>query len=192
MRGRWSSERVERLRRLWAEGVSAEAIAAEFGDISRGAVLGKVFRLRRRDHGDAQTKSQAGKTAQPSRKRAAAMSDAPAPPHSVWPWRRGPARPRMRLRPRLASPPKRGCSLFELTNASCRWPHGRPGTPAFHFCGIPEADLEHGIPYCAAHMRRAFGASADTPERPRRGMPINVSARTGGSFNRGAPRRVRS
>ena len=49
-----------------------------------------------------------------------------------------------------------GKTLFELTNESCRWPHGRPGTTAFHFCGVPGADLEGGRPYCERHARRAY------------------------------------
>jgi hypothetical protein len=49
-------------------------------------------------------------------------------------------------------------SLLELTNITCRWPHGRPGTDRFFFCGAPEADLERGIPYCARHMQRAYPA----------------------------------
>lgn len=52
----------------------------------------------------------------------------------------------------------RGKSLLELTSDSCRWPHGRPGSPRFYFCGAPGADLENGRPYCARHMRRAFRA----------------------------------
>jgi GcrA cell cycle regulator len=56
----------------------------------------------------------------------------------------------------IAQSAKRGKTLLELTNNTCRWPHGRPGTEKFHFCGAPEADLERGIPYCARHMRRAY------------------------------------
>jgi GcrA cell cycle regulator len=52
--------------------------------------------------------------------------------------------------------PRRGKSLLELTNETCRWPHGRRGH--FFFCGEPGADLENGMPYCARHARRAFRA----------------------------------
>ena len=47
-------------------------------------------------------------------------------------------------------------SLFQLTNHCCRWPHGRPGTKNFFFCGAGGADVENGQPYCAEHMRRAY------------------------------------
>jgi len=41
----WTDERVERLKELWAQGMSASEIADELGDISRNAVIGKAHRL---------------------------------------------------------------------------------------------------------------------------------------------------
>src|SRR4051812_31987684 len=41
----WTDERVERLTKLWAEGLSASQIAAQLGGVSRNAVIGKVHRL---------------------------------------------------------------------------------------------------------------------------------------------------
>src|SRR5690606_38197496 len=41
----WSDERVELLRKLWTEGLSASQIAAELGGVTRNAVIGKVHRL---------------------------------------------------------------------------------------------------------------------------------------------------
>src|SRR6056297_2884174 len=41
----WNDERVEQLKKLWAEGKSASQIAVESGGISRNAVIGKVHRL---------------------------------------------------------------------------------------------------------------------------------------------------
>ena len=41
----WTDERVARLTKLWAEGLSASQIAADLGDVSRNAVIGKVHRL---------------------------------------------------------------------------------------------------------------------------------------------------
>jgi len=59
-----------------------------------------------------------------------------------------------------------GKTLFELTNDSCRWPHGQPGTKAFHFCGAPGADLEGGRPYCERHARRAYVGKRKTAAAP--------------------------
>src|SRR5580700_3480057 len=41
----WTEERVENLKKLWGEGLSASQIAAELGGITRNAVIGKVHRL---------------------------------------------------------------------------------------------------------------------------------------------------
>jgi hypothetical protein len=43
---KWTDERVELLKKLWADGLlSASQIAAELGGISRNSVIGKVHRL---------------------------------------------------------------------------------------------------------------------------------------------------
>ena len=41
----WTDERVETLKKLWTDGLSASQIAAELGGITRNAVIGKVHRL---------------------------------------------------------------------------------------------------------------------------------------------------
>src|SRR5207247_7634706 len=41
----WTDERVEALKKLWTDGLSASQIAAELGGITRNAVIGKVHRL---------------------------------------------------------------------------------------------------------------------------------------------------
>lgn len=42
----WTDERVEILKKLWAEGLSASQIAAQLGGVTRNAVIGKVHRLK--------------------------------------------------------------------------------------------------------------------------------------------------
>lgn len=42
----WTDERVELLKKLWSEGLSASQIAAQLGGVSRNAVIGKVHRLK--------------------------------------------------------------------------------------------------------------------------------------------------
>lgn len=149
MRGQsWTVERVALLRKLWGEGETAVAIADCLGGMSRSAVLGKVFRLRLPvvdGAADAKRKpaaltDQVDKAASPARRR-----------------RSGVRKNRAQAAPTKTTQRK---TLLELTNNTCRWPHGRPGTEKFFFCGAPEADLEKGIPYCARHMRRAYPAFA--------------------------------
>src|ERR1700751_998939 len=41
----WSEDRVEQLKTLWTEGLSASQIARALGGVTRNAVIGKVHRL---------------------------------------------------------------------------------------------------------------------------------------------------
>ena len=41
----WTDERIERLKTLWTQGVTASQIADELGGVSRNAVIGKAHRL---------------------------------------------------------------------------------------------------------------------------------------------------
>jgi GcrA cell cycle regulator len=168
MRGvAWTAERVALLRKLWAEGETAAAIGARLGGLSRSAVLGKVFRLRLDADGG-------GRVTQPNKHAARSGKDKP------------PAR-RRRPGKRYALPPpqpaKKGKSLLDLTNDSCRWPHGRPGSEKFHFCGAAGADLGRGIPYCARHMRRAYPMLAGVGEE---GAPLVSQAERSGRRLRAA------
>ncbi|WP_366558457.1 GcrA family cell cycle regulator [Phenylobacterium sp.] len=43
----WSEDRVERLKVLWADGLSGSQVAKQLGGITRNAVIGKVHRLGR-------------------------------------------------------------------------------------------------------------------------------------------------
>jgi len=68
----WTDERVELLKKLWSEGLSASQIAAQLGGVSRNAVIGKAHRLKL---------SGRGKVAKPQ-PRARKTSAAPVPPRS--------------------------------------------------------------------------------------------------------------
>tara|TARA_B100001741_G_C16489764_1_gene569088 strand:+ start:104 stop:487 length:384 start_codon:yes stop_codon:yes gene_type:complete len=45
MKNYWTKTKVEKLSRLWGQGVSARSIAEKLGDVSRNAVIGKANRL---------------------------------------------------------------------------------------------------------------------------------------------------
>jgi GcrA cell cycle regulator len=152
----WTKERITTLERLWAQGQPAGTIAKALGNISRSAVLGKIFRLRLGDAPKPAVKTQQS-------------AEAAKPPHKQRAKGRGPAR-RRGVEPATNAPktraPKRK-SLFELTNRCCRWPHGEPGSKSFFFCGAPGADVETGVPYCAAHMKRAYVIPPDNAGKTR-------------------------
>ena len=57
------------------------------------------------------------------------------------------------------SPAHLGLTLFELTNATCRYPRGAEN---FSFCGQP---VEAGRPYCRSHMRLCQAPQERNPER---------------------------
>ena len=59
----WTDERVELLRKLWAEGLSASQIAAQMGGVSRNAVIGKVHRLKLSGRGKQTSSPAAGEKA---------------------------------------------------------------------------------------------------------------------------------
>ena len=197
MRGAaWTNDRVDLLRQLWANGSTATVIAATLG-ISRSAVLGKVFRLRL-GAAPIQTPQQRSSTNHATAmldtaKSAASILDLGPASQQIAPARRRWGAKRGALQ-KVQGPPAiaRGKSLFELTNTTCRWPHGRPGTGKFFFCGAPGADLERGMPYCTKHARRAYtnysdakGAVADSPHikvRPR--SPGAIPARWPMTANR--------
>lgn len=149
MRDQWSAERIDLLRRLWAGGATAAAIAAQLGGLSRSAVLGKILRLRR--------------TAEPAA--------APKPRLA----RRRRRKPAERPPPPPQSNPK---PLLELTNNCCRWPVAGTGGREILFCAAPEADLAGGMPYCAYHARRAYviPPSRVATEKPKAASPKAQSA----------------
>lgn len=98
----WTDERVETLKKMWAEGQSASQIAKELGGVTRNAVIGKVHRLglsnRTPGKGEGETDPapEAPKAAAPQPKPAAAAPKAEAP---------RPPRPEPEARPAVAPAP---------------------------------------------------------------------------------------
>jgi GcrA cell cycle regulator len=163
----WTDERVELLKKLWADGLSASQIAAELGGITRNAVIGKVHRL-----------GLSGRAKSPS-------SASPRPRKARQTHMMRVSRPAMRGNTALAHayaydvdadpdpqpleniiPMGQRRTLLELNEDTCRWPIGDPSTPDFFFCGgQPVA----GIPYCGFHSRVAYQPpAARRDKRPMR------------------------
>ena len=160
----WTDERVESLKKLWADGLSASQIAAELGGITRNAVIGKVHRL-----------GLSGRAKSPS-------SGVPRvrKPRSSGHMMRVP-RSSMRGNTALAYdyeaepepelieiPVEQRKTLLQLTEKTCRWPIGDPGAGEFYFCGGEPAN---DTPYCSHHSRIAYQPANDRrrDKRPFRG-----------------------
>jgi GcrA cell cycle regulator len=149
----WTDERVETLKKLWADGLSASQIAAELGGITRNAVIGKVHRLGL----SGRAKSPSSAAPRPRKSRAASqmlrvsrssMRGNTALAHAY--------ELDVESEPELIDnviPLGQRRSLLELTEETCRWPIGDPGTADFFFCGGPAIT---SLPYCAYHSRIAY------------------------------------
>ena len=151
-RSLWPEERIERLKQLWDEGLSASQIAAEMGGLTRCAVLGKVHRL--------------GLTA---RKVTAEVRPGDKPLRNGVRLRHTPKFDKRHLQTLvhsaspfvaekvaefilgITSPNQK--TLLELTKTCCRWPLGDPSTPEFRFCGNEKWKV---LSYCAGHCRIAY------------------------------------
>ena len=156
----WTEERIERLKELWTEGLSASEIAAELGEgVSRNAVLGKAHRL-----GLAQGEGNGASTPRPrnpTRPPASAVEPPPkndphpAPMMSNRPPAEAAELPR---REAAVAPQSEGVTIMELREGVCRWPLGDPTTPAFRYCG---ARAVEGLPYCPHHAQIAYQPAAE-------------------------------
>ena len=82
----WTDERVETLKKMWAEGQSASQIAKELGGVTRNAVIGKVHRLGLSNRVGGKEEAEAEAPSTPAAPAAAAPPRAePAPPEAAPP-----------------------------------------------------------------------------------------------------------
>ena len=162
----WTDERVELLRKLWLDGLSASQIAGELADgITRNAVIGKVHRLGL----SGRAKAPSAPAARP-RAQKPIRSSAPSAPRSHAPVMRGnlayalsPAiTPQPVIRAQLDSvviPISQRVTIMELRESMCRWPLGDPSSPDFRYCGS-DAPVGCG-PYCSHHANIAYQPSQE-------------------------------
>ncbi len=169
----WTDERVELLKKLWMEGLSASQIAAELGDgVTRNAVIGKVHRLKLSARAKpTNTAPRARPAARPAAPRRPASPSASSAGMSAKP-RVSMARPQVMGATALAAAPEmetelyvapaaaelfipedKRLNLLQLNEHTCKWPIGDPLSKDFYFCG--QHSLETG-PYCEFHSRRAY------------------------------------
>lgn len=172
----WTDERVELLKKLWLEGLSASQIASELGDgVTRNAVIGKVHRLKL----SGRTKPAATAPRVRTAPRSASTPRRPATPsvHRA-PAHQGGVKRSMVSAPMVGAtalkiseeivveayvapqpeaeifiPEMERVNLLQLNEHTCKWPIGDPLSKDFYFCG---RHSDEGKPYCDFHSRRAY------------------------------------
>ena len=161
----WTDERVEQLKILWAEGLSASQIARQLGGISRNAVIGKVHRLKLSGRGRASSAQPRQKKASSATPKPAARSASRPVPASVGATAlqtRFEAEPVARRAPDAVEdvvvPISRRLRLIELSERTCKWPVGDPLSEDFHFCGN---EIGETGPYCRYHAKLAFQPASE-------------------------------
>jgi GcrA cell cycle regulator len=99
----WTDERVETLKKMWADGQSASQIAKELGGVTRNAVIGKVHRLGLSNRTTGSSGKDEDETPAPAAPRAEAPARAAEPPRAVEPKPEPPApRPAAPINPTIA------------------------------------------------------------------------------------------
>ena len=176
----WTDERVEQLKKLWSEGLSASQIASRLGEVTRNAVIGKVHRLglagRATVSRPKALRPRKNVAARPGNKRANKVLRYQNPNGSANSFgspfgasEMG-AEPFNRTFEELVIPLEERASILTLKETSCRWPIGDPQHEEFHFCGKGKLD---GLPYCEFHSRRAFQPAQSRRREPAR--PVDVA-----------------
>jgi len=167
--GAWTDERVELLKKLWSDGLSASQIAAELGNVTRNAVIGKVHRLGLSGRAKSAAAPAAPRNAAPRKAPARAPSHPMSGPaggtrgaHALAPQFVTEAEPEAEQAPMpsedVVIPFSERVTIMELREYMCRWPMGDPTSPDFRFCG---ARSQTGLPYCSYHSRIAYQPAAD-------------------------------
>jgi len=154
----WTDDRVEQLKKLWEAGLSASQIAAELGNITRNAVIGKVHRL-----------GLSGRAKSPSS--AAPRQRKVRPAQHMMRINRPVSRGNTALAQAFeveaepdpiaydnVVPMSQRLNLLELNESTCHWPVGDPSSADFFFCG---GKALGGLPDCAQHSRVAYQPASD-------------------------------
>jgi GcrA cell cycle regulator len=143
----WTDERVELLKKLWQDGLSASQIAKQLGGVTRNAVIGKVHRLGLSGRA---APSKPARTVFKAPRPARAAAAAPSAPRRI-------AEP-VALAPQPASPVRYideapgMATVLTLGAHMCKWPIGDPSLESFTFCGRRSGEG----PYCHEHNQVAY------------------------------------
>lgn len=170
----WTDDRVDLLRKLWTDGLSASQIAAELGGVTRNAVIGKVHRLGL--SGRVKGASQGGGSRRKPTKTAASGYSKSSKTNSSS--TRGPkTQPAPRPAPivDVPEPTPLMFDLLQLTESTCKYPIGDPQEAGFGFCGHKARE---GDPYCEYHCRLTYQPASDRRRDKTGRTPAQIAARS--------------
>jgi GcrA cell cycle regulator len=167
----WTEERVELLRKLWTDGLSAAQVAAELGPgITRNAVIGKIHRLGLAERAKTSNAPRPRAPRAPRTQTGEVRAQAPVvlgnvalalAPNAM-----------VALAPQVDQenvvPISARVTLMELRESMCRWPLGDPTATEFRFCGA-KSPAGSG-PYCCHHARIAYQPAQDKRRQPARAI----------------------
>lgn len=174
----WTPDRVELLKQLWSEGLSASQIANQLGGVTRNAVIGKVHRLKlegrvaRRNplSSKKNTSVTQQKVSQPKNRAKKSIASATTSStksssvvvHALFNATSVSLVPKevlvQQYTQHIDVPRSQYLKLAELTERTCKWPNGDPLAEDFHFCGNDAAEAG---PYCKYHARIAFQPASE-------------------------------
>lgn len=163
----WNDERVELLKKFWAEGLSASQIASKMGGVTRNAVIGKVHRL-----------GLSGR-ATPAKPQRGCAGDMERPEETIAPssYVRHEIE-ELSAEPEFVAPVVLSSgdmtTVATLKGNMCKWPIGDPAKDDFHFCG---QSAPTGKPYCGYHAQMAFQPAQRRPDRPQQPARVIADAR---------------
>ena len=141
----WTYERIEKLKQLWEEGLTASRIAAELGDVTRNAVIGKAHRLGL--SGRMASKSSNNGISIIRKKRLNLAKSQKV----------------IDISP-VIDEPMNPTSFQDIKDGLCRWPLGEPEESDFMFCG---RNTKEGVVYWQAHHKQAYQPLSKVRERKR-------------------------
>lgn len=151
----WNDERVELLKKFWAEGLSASQIASKMGGVTRNAVIGKVHRL-----------GLSGR-ATPAKPQRGCDPDCRDEEDQAPVVHARSDIDRLIVEPEFIAPAILSsgdmATVATLKGNMCKWPIGDPAKDDFHFCG---QSAPTGKSYCAYHAQMAFQPAQRRTDRP--------------------------
>ena len=139
----WTYERVEKLKQLWEEGLTASRIAAELGEVTRNAVIGKAHRLGL--SGRMASKKSNGGISIIRKKRLNISQNQKV----------------INIAP-VINEPMNPTDFENIKDGLCRWPLGEPEEIDFKFCG---RNTQEGFVYCQSHYKQAYQPLSKVRER---------------------------